>query len=369
VVAHNWDELPRSLRTILALTPMLIGQVLCILALRKQEDRVALREGASLFLAFAVAAALSLLAQTYHLPGSLEGFLYSWALLILVQLYAMRAAFTLMLYMAIIAWYAVLVRVDLFDAGGMPYYALLGWLLGIPALRSLALKNGDGARFRWAATFSALSLGIIAQLFWEDFERWHVLGPLGLALAYYLLPEVCATLLAGRVMRLGMVRWIGRLAGLGILFFFSWQFPWEDSSTSLPQGTDAIPWGLMIACGAYAYALSFKGRDLRNGSLFPEALVAFVLVLALGALHTGLAQFMTNLVLLVLGVSLALQGIKEGSMGRMNLGAAIVAVTVLMRFFDLDISYALRGVIFIGLGLAILSLNLRMMRRKRSHEA
>ena len=53
----------------------------------------------------------------------------------------------------------------------------------------------------------------------------------------------------------------------------------------------------------------------------------------------------------------------------MNVGLLVMAALILARFFDSDLNFLLRGLIFIALGIAFLMANLMMLRRKGvSHE-
>ncbi len=70
--------------------------------------------------------------------------------------------------------------------------------------------------------------------------------------------------------------------------------------------------------------------------------------------------------LLGIGVVITLHGSHDAAMGRLNLGLAVIATTIAMRFFDLDLSFALRGLLFIALGIGFLVMNLRTLRAKRN---
>jgi hypothetical protein len=64
-------------------------------------------------------------------------------------------------------------------------------------------------------------------------------------------------------------------------------------------------------------------------------------------------------------------GIESDSLRRMNAGLATLSLTILLRFFDTDLSFVLRGLVFIAIGAGFLYMNLRMVRRRQQerHEA
>jgi hypothetical protein len=49
----------------------------------------------------------------------------------------------------------------------------------------------------------------------------------------------------------------------------------------------------------------------------------------------------------------------------MNLGLAVLSLTILMRFFDTDLSFVLRGLVFIAIGAGFLYMNLRLVRQRQ----
>src|SRR6188768_1764553 len=87
IIAHNWDDLPRIARTVLAFIPVLIGQGLVWYTLQRKPDVASWREGSALLLACGLCACVALLSQIYHVSGDLEGYLLTCSLLILPLLY------------------------------------------------------------------------------------------------------------------------------------------------------------------------------------------------------------------------------------------------------------------------------------------
>ena len=75
IFAHNWDELPRFAKTILAFIPLIAGQIACGYTLFKKRDSVAWRESSATFLFFAIGASISLISQIYNISGNFSSFL------------------------------------------------------------------------------------------------------------------------------------------------------------------------------------------------------------------------------------------------------------------------------------------------------
>ena len=69
-----------------------------------------------------------------------------------------------------------------------------------------------------------------------------------------------------------------------------------------------------------------------------------------------------------MGVVTVRRGIEADSLKRLNLGLTIIGITVLMRFFDADLSFVMRGLVFIALGCAFLFMNMRMLRQRNKDD-
>lgn len=73
-----------------------------------------------------------------------------------------------------------------------------------------------------------------------------------------------------------------------------------------------------------------------------------------------------NLYALLLGVATLVQGIRVNRLAVVNGGMAILSIWIMLRFFDEDVSFLVRGTVFILLGCAFLYANFKLMRRKES---
>jgi len=86
-----------------------------------------------------------------------------------------------------------------------------------------------------------------------------------------------------------------------------------------------------------------------------------------GLASPAIAVMLINLALLAMGVVTVRQGIERGSLRRMNLGLAVLSQTILLRFFDTDLSFVVRGLVFIAIGVGFLYMNLRLVRQRQRH--
>ncbi len=106
ILAHNWDDLSRPIKTSFAFLPLIVGQILCAFTVVKKQESVAWRESTSIFLSLAIGASISLVGQIYHIPGNISSFLLTWVLLCLPMVYILRSSVTSLLYLIGITYYS-----------------------------------------------------------------------------------------------------------------------------------------------------------------------------------------------------------------------------------------------------------------------
>lgn len=99
LLAHNWDELPRWIKTIISFLPLLTGQAACGYLLFKKGLTSWWGEAAAAFTALTIGAAIAMVHQVYNLPdSSFASFLTLWLILALPTLYLMRSRAIAVLY-------------------------------------------------------------------------------------------------------------------------------------------------------------------------------------------------------------------------------------------------------------------------------
>lgn len=360
IIAHNWADLSRGTRTAIAFVPVLLGQGLVLYGMLKKPGVAAWREGPALLLACGLMACVSLIAQIHHIGGNLEGYLLTCSLLIMPLLYLPGSFCVALGYLAMVTWYAWIVRFEGFGTWQWPWPFIPLFAAVIPYYIGVARRSGGSTSFWWLSLFMALAAGFGSQLFYTDWEQPHVLGLMALAGAFTLVPW----LHHGRELRTWPWVLVGGATMLITLFVFSFRPVWDGIDAD-----DRTDWPIIAAyvtAGIIAYAWSLRVRRPFAQWPYPEGWWLFALCFVIGLYSPALAAIVVNLALLVLGVFTVKHGIERDSLRRMNLGLAILSVTVLMRFFDSDLSFVLRGLVFIAIGCGFLYMNLRMVRQRNS---
>src|SRR3954452_14092738 len=105
LIAHNWDDLGRSTRTVIAFLPLLAAQGLVAFVLLRRDDSRPWREAVAVFDVAAVATAISLVSQTYQIQGTFADFMKVWLLLSIPIVYLLRTTLGAVVYLiGTIAW-------------------------------------------------------------------------------------------------------------------------------------------------------------------------------------------------------------------------------------------------------------------------
>jgi uncharacterized membrane protein len=367
--AHNWETLSRPMRTVLSFLPMLLGQALVAYALSLRRESVAWREGTGIFLTLAIGACIALIGQTYHIPGNLASFLFVWVLLALPLVYLLNAAGVAALYLVgIVAW-AGFAQVQ----GG---HALWFWpllLAVLPHLYLAARKDQTGPRFAflsWVFCAAAcVATGIVLE---KSLPGLWVLVYSALFAVLYLLGRQSAY--ASKAFR---VFGAAGIVVLALLFTYDW--PWREIGfRHYRRSASYYEWvaiqDYILCIGLYVAAGLLALRPLRAQDYYSLLWLAFPAIAALAysasnAFVPDDAILVTfNIYLLVLGILTLVDGARSGRLGRANLGMAILSALLVARFFDADIGFTLRGVLFILLGAGFLATNVVLGRRLRGQQ-
>jgi uncharacterized membrane protein len=368
--AHNWEALSRPARAVLSFCPVAAGAALSAAALLRNGG-AAWRESAGLFHSLAVGASIALIGQTYHLPSDAPAFLLSWALLIAPLMFLLRSTGSYLIYLALICGWSGVAQNTYGQAAAF-------WLLALPPvarLTHLARANRDSpeAAISFAGLLVALcvSTGVVLERTVPGL--WVVAysallsgaGLLGLCLygerdGWSNLPKAFGVL--GMVVLAYIFTWseMWREIGWGHVRH-DWQYrawgAWQDGGVTL-----AFLAGWVITAVKAFRRLSIEAATL---AAFP---VVATLCFTIGSLsdHADvLNALIFNAFMLGLGVMYIVLGCRNNKLRQLNLGMATASLLLVTRFFDTDFAYWVRGLVFIALGVAFLTVNLVMARRKK----
>ncbi len=372
IVAHNWDNLSRQVKTVFALLPAIIGQAACCYALMKRNDSPMWKEGASVFLVFALGAGIALISQIYNLPGSMDSFFLTWSLMVLPLIYVMNSSFTGLLFLMGINLYRVNHNLPRNEVSLETLWYWLPLLAALPHYIQLLRQKPNSniiAFFNWILAIGFL-FAIVGRI---GSQEWLV--PLifcAIFSSLYILGQL-PTFKRSSLVR-NAYQAIGSLGSIGLILVLSFEDVWEGIAKEFNQ-TEALALfpEMIIACLAvpcllvlfYLWYKRSKETSLTPIMYIPIALIPLFFI----GLYTTAVFYAINILVLVVGISTVWRGAKADNLGLMNFGLLIVAALASVRFADDSLSFVIRGILFMLVGIGFFATNYWLIKRRKAHES
>lgn len=364
LLAHNWDDLSRATRTILSFAPLVCAQAIAAWVLWKRRNSTAWREGAGTAVTLAIGATVSLIAQTYNISGDFGSFMLTWTLLALPVIYLLGASMPAVLYfVGITAWSG-----DARLNGGQPLWFWLLTALVLPHLWRLVRVNRSQPRAVAVCWALAICLGVGTGICASDMlSNWWILIYAGVLAAMYQVGERWFDEPAHWWQR--PFQTIGGLGGFVLALLLTCKWPWHETITygrhDYPPAELAVAAVWIIA--ALLLWVESVARRRVAGAMFGALPVAAVIAYWLAAKNeTGelLATLVFDIFLFALGVGTLWRGLSEDRLGIVNAGMLMLSALIVARFFDSDLSFVVRGLAFIVVGIGFFATNMVLIRRK-----
>ena len=370
LLAHNWADLSRAARTALAFAPLVAAQLLALWIFRAGKKSAAWREGVGLFWTLAVGAAIALVAQTYHIPGDAGRFALTWMLLTLPIVYLLNATGPALVYLAGMTFWAIDAQSNAGQA--LPFWPLAALIL--PHVVSAARGNPYAARpalLFWGIAFAlCVAVGVTLEKILPGL--WIIVYGALFAI-FYLAGEFWFGEAPSAWQK--PFQTFGAVGGVVLAFLLTYDWPWQEIGWRYWRHGAAyhgfaalLDYSLAALLPAAAIALLVssvrrgKAHALFIGALPILAVLGFALVAQTGEEAAALALF--NLYVFAVGLALLVQGFRARRASTVNAGLLVVFALILLRFFDEDLGFVFRGVVFVLLGLAFLAVNLVLARKK-----
>jgi uncharacterized membrane protein len=361
--AYNWNTIPRWMRTCISFIPLIGGQTLVYYS-RIKNKSTAWVEFSAIFLSLAIGSVIALISQIYQIPGDLENFLFIWMLLILPLNYLTGSIGSLSVYLTGILFWCGFSQAA--DGHAVYYWLLLGAM--IPKLIKLIreeLHSNKTAIMSW--------LIVINLLIGTGISLEKVVPGLWI-LIYSLLLIFCflAGVLFYKESQGGFYDPFKTLGSSGIVilsYLFTFEFFWDEIGLNDLRHD----WGkieslavfdyliLLILLILVIYLLVKKTtvgeikKVLPFISIFILALFSFILGSVYESVIPQIVIF--NIYTMFLGGWIIYRGITSKLLQRINIGMLTVLLIIVTRFFDMEISFSVKGIIFIVLGIIFLLIN------------
>jgi len=367
ILAHNWDDLSKTAKSIISFLPLLIGQLFCGYTILKKPENTVWRESSSVFLFFGVGSSISLIAQVYNISGDLNSFLITWMLLSLPLVYLLRSSVVSLLYIIGITYYCC--NSNYFTYPSEHTYLFWLLLLGIiPHYYSL-IKTTQKSNFtlfhNWLI---AISLIICLGSIGDENEKSLYLTYVCLFSIYYFVGK--SSFFINQKLKFNSFHFFGKLGILFIFTIYTFKSFWKYFHKNNLHEASLFNSAEFIVASALTIVVAFLFYKKNNQTTFKEfALIEILFLINIPLLFLGeSAAIVANAIVLALGILEIKRGNQLNNLRILNFGLLIITILITCRFFDTDFSFIIRGVLFISLGLSFFLTNYLMLKKRNRNE-
>lgn len=380
LLAYNWDVLGHLERTLLAVGLLVGAQVFAFWVKRYKSDDKALLEGSGVFWFLMMGASLAIIAQTYHLGGTLSDFMSGWLLFSFVIPWLLPSSGAA--FLSILVWTVVWISnrsdsitlIDIHTDSFISPWLLLGIALSWIAYYGVQLQKAKQSNatllLSWAIAI-CLFLVFLVEMVIATNEIRYVQNATVLMSFFFAIYYIAGKLYLFH----GEKTWqrpyerIGKLGALVLLLFHISPKAWEvmaDRSFMEPSHIS----GLSIMLGVVFIALFLitlrTDKRLPSEALImgtPLIIVLYVLLQSESEMSYYTAMFFINISVLLGASWMIVCGAKEPKIGLINQGMLLIALTIWIHFINANFDLVAKGVAFIVTGVLFLVVNALVRRR------
>lgn len=369
IIGHNWDNFPRIVKTLISFLPLLLTQAIAFYVLLKKGDNQLWKEGSAVALFCSIGASIALVSQVYHIVGDLPTYILTWMVLAIPLIYLLDSKAVLSFVIMGITSYAQQIGFEYPRAVPYLYWLILACIL--PYFYRLYTKERNSNSFGFLLWLVVGSITIVIGTLSTDYSPSFVLMYMSYFTTLYLIGSRYESMVDHLFKNPFKV--IGFLGTIIILLITSFDFYWNDLETTewrdtLRSATTGM-WILLTIVSSYLLVKEFS-RD-ENSIINPLTYTYFIFLLLflVQYLSPSASQIGINILLLSIAVSMIWRGHDQLQLHLLNLGLLVLVALITCRFFDVKISFVIRGIIFVLLGISFFIANYLIIKKKNAHES
>ncbi|MDD5571297.1 MAG: DUF2157 domain-containing protein [Bacteroidales bacterium] len=371
ILAHNWDDFSILTKTILAFIPLVAGQALCGFALIKKQDSITWRESSTAFLFFAVGSCISLISQIYNISGNMSTFLLTWMLLCFPLIYLMKSSIASLLYIIGITYYAGETCYWSFPTSESYFYWML-LILVLPHYYILFKKKPESNFMIFHNWLVPLSLVITLGTLVDKTGELMNIAYMSLFGLLYLIGN--ANFFKEQKLINNGYTILGSLGTIWLLLMLSFDFFWKELAKKNFQFSEVISSPELIAAvvisllAAIILYMQRKNKPFTDVEPIEPIFILFIFTFLIGLFSPFTSIVLVNLLVFSIGIMTIRNGAKLDHLGVLNFGLIIITALVICRFFDTNLSFIIRGILFISVGIGFFIANFRMLKKRKENE-
>lgn len=388
IFAHNWDDYSKPIRVMLSMIPIICGLAVFGKALFQHLGSKVWMECASVFLVLMTGSTIALISQVYNLGGSFERFLLIWMLTAIPIVYLANSSLSAILYAVGITVWAYLKFVNTWSFWGVQmkdpdllyYWVLFAALIphflqnvstGIYSLRSNILGWCLGIAILFGASVAflqhqAISMTVVSVLIYALGKHYYKGGA-------YFWHRPFQTLAIGYMLTMGIMLTFEFYLRTVLQYNHYMENPYRYSFFSASETQAPIGYSSMVAMFNYLLLLGLiavtaftllknyqRTKEINWAIACYPIAIAFGLFIAFKNVSTPNMQYATwwfNAYMLFIGGYYLYKGITMKINGVISMGIFMLALILAMRYFDSDISFLSKGMLYLLIGSGFLCFN------------
>lgn len=372
-----WADMPKHVRGVLSCMPFVAGVFFYFQALTKYPNSTSFKEAASVFYMLMIGATMYLLSQTYAIEENVDLFVAIWLIAGLKILYIYRSVGAAFIYLILICRfiYPSITMTFIIPSGyavNEKFYLFWIFFIGIlPHLYLTLNRISDRQGLRAIVLGWLISILLVLSLPLA-FTAGHLWWGLAIIIGFYII---------------GKKYYGGNLSALGrpfqttalFLIFYDLMLVSDDFTRTQLFSKDGLEtmgsWRVLDIASYFTGCATLLTLTIvalvmaRKNASFNRYVIytPFLFLLLIGTYYldvvlptniTGrdwitfnwLSFFILNLYVLGFGISAMMKGNRSKSVLYMFYGLAMVANLMWARYADMDLTFWLKGLFFIGVG-------------------
>lgn len=365
LLAHNWPDMSREIRAAVSFMPLIISFILAGYVIFKKKESSAWREGVAVFWIGSVLMCMSLICQTYNMGGDFYIFWFICVILSLPVMYLLDSAMGCLICLAGIV----------FGYSGwrsetpVYFWGLLAAV--IPYIWYSFCKYKKSQRNVYLAVGIVIAMFYISGLTSGNARGLWMISFGALFSVFYFL----SVLVDKEKFPVQVFKYAGMIGILVVSAILSCKSAWLDYSRGsiFPENRDFLvehiyTWILMFLSFFFMFKTLIK-KKYEDAVWGIACVLAFIGYVTMSMSNISYIPFTIsfNVFIAALGTLMLVKGFKLENIPRMNWGMIIIALLILMRFFDSNIDFIVKGGVFIIVGISILIFNIFLAKKIKSN--
>ena len=362
LLARNWSEFSRPLRLVISVIPFLAGMTAAFIIVMRDSAKWT-HEAVGVFIPISVIAGLGLIGQTYHSVQPAQSIFLVSALISLPFVYLLDSSIAAIIYIFLSAVFVIASPVEYMNVSFAKALAMI--LLIIPYSRILdrEKRKFEGS---WVNTFAVI-YGFACMISSTNQSAYF---PEGLLLYGLIISGIFIL----RSERFSFPYALSLLLVFGVFFILTFNFRWRYN---FADSYDTQSLLLLLALAVSSAAVFFMNH--KNGNTDYVRYAAFLVIPVVSVIYSTMAYSLSienavvwsfNLAFFAVAVIIFANGSRlllrsDASITRANMGLILILAIISKWFFDIDISFLARGILFICLGAAFLIFNYVFSKKKK----